>query len=564
MKKNITLLALILTLLAAAFNVQPARAVSAVVGNGSAASCTEAAFDTALGFANSGSGGMVTFNCGAAVKTILFTSQKSIFANNVTINGNDLIVLSGGNSTGIFYVNGGLTFRLQHITLSSGNSGAEGGAVYSIGSQVILDTVQLLNNTATNMGGAVYCYVGTGGALAVSNSLFQSNTSKAGGAIFNDGCAASISNSTFKTNQADIGSGGLGGAIHNASSATLAIDNSLLEGNSALDGGGVYVSGGTASIANTTISGNQAVGAAANGGGIYNSGIMNLKNNTISGNAAAIDGGGVYNAGTLNQFNNIIANSTGGDCRNTSVLTGNNNLIESTGSAACGLTNGVSGNIIGFDPKLGALIGSPAYFPLLAGSLAIDTGDDVICASAPVSNTSQNGFTRPQGAHCDIGTYEYVKMVQRAKNGGFNQYGTGKIPTSWKAVNFSATDGKFTTTKKEGTASVKIAGASGKTKTLTQMLTTLSGAAGNAFTFSYWVKGSAVPKLGGLCQAQVLFYVDTAVKGTSIVKCPTGNYNWKNVKLSFIAPVAYTKVAIKFTYSKASGTIYLDGASLLK
>jgi len=55
---------------------------------------------------------------------------------------------------------------------------------------------------------------------------------------------------------------------------------------------------------------------------------------------------------------------------------------------------------------LGSLTGSPAYFPLNAGSPAIDAGDDAICTAAPVSNTSQNGLTRPQGAHCDIGSFE--------------------------------------------------------------------------------------------------------------------------------------------------------------
>ena len=155
-------------------------------------------------------GGTITFNCGPAVTTITFTSEKAILTNDVTINGNDLIILSGGNTTRILYVNGGLTFHLQHITLSNGKSGAEGGAIYAIGAQVFLESVQFLNNTATIQGGAVNCYVGTGGTLTVSDSLFQGNTSKAGGAIYADGCNTSISNSTFKSNQASSGGGGLG------------------------------------------------------------------------------------------------------------------------------------------------------------------------------------------------------------------------------------------------------------------------------------------------------------------------------------------------------------------
>ncbi len=64
------------------------------------------------------------------------------------------------------------------------------------------------------------------------------------------------------------------------------------------------------------------------------------------------------------------------------------------------------------DPMLLALTGSPAYFPLNLSSPAIDAGKNVACAAAPVSNTSQNGATRPIDgdgngtATCDIGAFE--------------------------------------------------------------------------------------------------------------------------------------------------------------
>ncbi len=63
-------------------------------------------------------------------------------------------------------------------------------------------------------------------------------------------------------------------------------------------------------------------------------------------------------------------------------------------------------NIITADPLLGALGnygGFTQTIPLLAGSSAIDTGNDAVCPA-----TDQRGVTRPQGAHCDIGAYEYA------------------------------------------------------------------------------------------------------------------------------------------------------------
>jgi hypothetical protein len=88
------------------------------------------------------------------------------------------------------------------------------------------------------------------------------------------------------------------------------------------------------------------------------------------------------------------------------------------------------------NPWLGVLTGSPAYFPLNAESPAIDTGDDSSCAAWPVNNQSQNGLTRPQGAHCDIGSYEAVDTtppaVQTITRADAN-------PTSAAGVHFTVT-----------------------------------------------------------------------------------------------------------------------------
>jgi hypothetical protein len=107
--------------------------------------------------------------------------------------------------------------------------------------------------------------------------------------------------------------------------------------------------------------------------------------------------------------NTIIANSgSGGDCFNdTSTLNAasSNNLIQDS-LVACGLTNGVNGDIIGQDPALGALANNGGFtqtHALLAGSPAIDAGTNTGCPA-----TDQRGITRPQGARCDIGAYEYT------------------------------------------------------------------------------------------------------------------------------------------------------------
>jgi hypothetical protein len=67
------------------------------------------------------------------------------------------------------------------------------------------------------------------------------------------------------------------------------------------------------------------------------------------------------------------------------------------------------GDIANGNANLGPLAdnGGPTFtHALLAGSDALDAGDDTVCAAEPVNGVDQRGVVRPQGAHCDIGAYE--------------------------------------------------------------------------------------------------------------------------------------------------------------
>ena len=156
-------------LVAAAWSPRPVRA-DAVVGTGWAGSCTEAALDSALA-----DGGKVTFNCGGAA-TITVTSTKTI-SPDTTIDGGGVITISGGHSVGVFFVNPGVKFTVQNLTIANGNS------------------------SGIHAGGGIY---NNGGTLAVSNSTFSGNSGHHGGGIDNEG-TLTVTNSTFSGN---IGGGG--------------------------------------------------------------------------------------------------------------------------------------------------------------------------------------------------------------------------------------------------------------------------------------------------------------------------------------------------------------------
>jgi hypothetical protein len=165
-------------------------------------------------------------------------------------------------------------------------------------------------------------------------------------------------------------------------------------------GGGICNNLGFVTVINSTISGNSA----KQGGGISNDeGSLTVVNSTISGNTAT-SGGGIHNAGGMHLTNTIIAGSlSGGDCVNSlNILTNDRNLIQ---DGSC--SPAISGN-----PKLGPLQnnGGPTFTQaLLAGSPAVDAGDDSVLGGLFSLTTDQrgSGFTRKACAHVDIGAYEF-------------------------------------------------------------------------------------------------------------------------------------------------------------
>jgi LPXTG-site transpeptidase (sortase) family protein len=228
-----------------------------------------------------------------------------------------------------------------------------------------------------------------------------------GGAILNNGTLY-LNNSFLSQNYA----GQNGGAIFNASGSTVEITNSTLEFNqSNMDGGGIY-NEGTLTVANSTLWENSAnLAMSYYGGGIYNANgsTLTILNSTLSNNWNT----NVFNAsgGTFNFANTILANSD--DCRNYGTIgTNTNNLIEYESNPALSCA-GL--DTIKDDPQLiqpTADNGGPTpTLALATGSLAIDAGDDAICAAAPINNLDQRGVARPQYTHCDIGAFEVDNLA---------------------------------------------------------------------------------------------------------------------------------------------------------
>lgn len=261
----------------------PAALAAGVVGNGSAASCTETALNNRLA-----GGGLVTFNCGPNPKTIVLTATKQISVN-TTIDGGNKITLKAQNTYHLQIFNG-VTFSLKNITLSDSNGITS--ALENFGTTNVSNVIFKNNSLGgTNNGGAIY----NSGTLKINNSTFKGNRGQNGGAIYNSGGTLKVNGSTFDTNQAVSGNK-YGGAIAN-DSGTLIVKKSKFLNNAAGQGGAVHTDFGTTNtLKSSTFDSNQ---AADSGGAIANFGTTVIAASTLHNNTAGNTGGGITHGGNL-------------------------------------------------------------------------------------------------------------------------------------------------------------------------------------------------------------------------------------------------------------------------
>jgi Ca2+-binding RTX toxin-like protein len=243
-----------------------------------------------------------------------------------------------------------------------------------------------------------------GGVAAASAPLNR------GGGVFNFLGTLTLINSTLSDNAAFDS----GGGVFNSPNASLTLINSTISGNSAPEGGGV-ANYGTATVTNSTVSGNTVGGS---GGGIQNGGTLTVTSSTLSGNSAAA-GGGVANIDTVTLNRTLVSGNvapTGPEIANFATITANNfNLFGYSGIAGIsGFAPGVTDVVPGAGVMLGNILSPVANNGGPTLTHALVTGSPAIDAS-PVNSecqaTDQRGITRPQGAACDIGAFEFTSVT---------------------------------------------------------------------------------------------------------------------------------------------------------
>lgn len=213
----------------------------------------------------------------------------------VTIIGNNHKI-DADKKGGIFKVNTGCTLTLIGVTLINGNN-ENGGAIYNEGGVLNIVNSQLINNTATKSGGAIYntkySSIYVSGSTFDGNDLTDRNFNGWGGAaIYNDGGSIIMDDCRVTNNLKNIvHRGGTGNYTGDLSSAALAsyddgsvsITNSYFANNSGSYGGAILFYKGVLDIKNTAFENNFAF----NGGAIdIIDGSYTISNCTFKGNTA--------------------------------------------------------------------------------------------------------------------------------------------------------------------------------------------------------------------------------------------------------------------------------------
>jgi predicted outer membrane repeat protein len=376
----------------------------------------------------------------------IVNASSSPILNNVTFTNNRTTASGGGG--GAIYNGSSSNATLNQVSFQQ-NSSANGGAIYNTSSSPILTDVTFGSNSAT-VGGAISnnsSYTAGGNNFHLTRVTFTNNSaSNVGGAIYNSSSNPRMTNITFTGNTTtDPASGGSdqGGAIHNTSSNPTINSTTFSQNSANSDGGAIYNFASSPTLTDITFTNNSSVngsgGAVYNtyyttatltnanfnlnsanngfGGAIYNTllpdytgsgSVINLTQNSFQQNSA-IRGGAIYNSSSSSNLTNVSFSqnaasgnggaifSTSSSSNQTNVTFSRNNAISQGGAI---WTNGGGANTLvntsfyGNASSNGSAIFNGGTAPTLRNSIIWGHGGTAIVGSPTITNSIvQGGYT---------------------------------------------------------------------------------------------------------------------------------------------------------------------------
>ncbi len=278
---------------------------------------------------------------------------------------------------------------LDGLTIMGGNASGvnphdRGAAIYLDSCSPQIKTVAFLQNSAANLGGAVYAY---NDSSIWSDVYFKDNLAGGGGAMYIRDSVAELRGAFFSGNHCSLD----GGALATHSSSPQIINASFSSNSCGVNGGAMIFYSSTVLInphlTNVSISNNQ---AGSYGGGIRfasnnSSSTLRLDNSIIWGNLATVSGNecSLVSTGTSTLNYSCYKNQTG-------------DMQLSSGTLICHNSN-ITGDPIFVDPQTDDL-------RLTGTSAAINSGLD----SYNDCPLDIRGHERIQGSGIDMGAYEWT------------------------------------------------------------------------------------------------------------------------------------------------------------
>ena len=156
---------------------------------------------------------------------------------------------------------------IKDSTFTGNSATARGGAVGVDDSGITIDNCTFNDNTSDNNAGGVHLK-GTE-PMEVTNCYFNGNNAVNGGALVSHEADNVLVQGCYFVNNEAVGASlpqGLGGAVYNDEGSSLVVINSVFDTNSGVAGGAIFNLTAAASVINCSVSNSSGSGAIANGG----------------------------------------------------------------------------------------------------------------------------------------------------------------------------------------------------------------------------------------------------------------------------------------------------------
>lgn len=287
-----------------------------VIGTGTAASCTSAAFLSAVT-----AGGIITFNCGPDPVTITLTATAKVrnSTQKLVIDGGGKVTLSGGGTNRILYTN----------TCDTSLGSVSGNCLYApTYPQVTVQNITMVDGDSTNSTNGPYSDTGggaiaqLGGRLKVVKSVFQRNRCTTNGPDLGGGAIRVYAQNSPTPNDLDNSY-----AARNQYPVYIVqstFGGASGQGGNCSNGGAISGLRTPITVLNSLISYNNAIGCCANpawsgtpgggsGGAIYTDGTsynLQIESTIIERNTAKAGGSAIFFVSNDRTGNLSILNST--------------------------------------------------------------------------------------------------------------------------------------------------------------------------------------------------------------------------------------------------------------